>query len=318
MQNIREFINEHEIASFWLTILLILFVLFPIVGWRHMLNNLLSFYNGENAGEKFISAWITFFIILLVELIKDGNWKIEGNAAKALLGFLLAYYMYHDTKDDMMLNASYDNWFTSSSLAFKHMCDWLGNQFPAWFYADGWMHWWYITRNIIRYLFYLSLMYVGPSLVLAIPFRIIYYLWHKPKDMPSNVYELVGVLVLFPVFFYMSLWITYNCSLYEHWLSQSVYLFFACIVIYLMAGYRRRCPECGGSSLVKLAQYQETDKAIHTGSTTTWTEWSDGLKSNFRTTNHYQQTSHRHYHYKCNRCGHSWWETYTSTRKYDR
>lgn len=318
MNEIREYINKHENTTFWLTILLIILVLLPIIGWRHMIDNLLSFYNDDNAGEKLLSAWITIFIIFVVELLKNGNWKIDANEAKALLGFVIAYYMYHYTKDDMILNASSDNWFTSSSHTVKKSLDWIGSQFPEWFYANGWMHWWYILRKIIRYFLYLSLMYIGPSFVLAIPFRLVYDLWHSPKDMPSNIYEMVGILVLFPIFFYISLWITFNSPLYEHWLSQSVYLLFAFIVIFLMAGYRHRCPECGGSSLMKLEKRENTDKEIYTGYTKTWTEWSDGTKTDKKTTHHYQQTTHHHSLYKCNRCGNSWWESYSSTRKYDR
>ena len=103
MNNLREWLKKNESYALYGSFLLALLILWPIIGWEHMTDNLLSFYSGKHADEKFIAAWVTFAVIFIVELIKDGNWKISSNPLKCVAGLILAYYIYHYAKDGLDL-----------------------------------------------------------------------------------------------------------------------------------------------------------------------------------------------------------------------
>ena len=317
MEKIRAFIERHEVLTFWSSIAVILLILLPIVGVENMWGNLISFYNGDNAGEKFISVWITSFVLMSVAIVRYGNWKRESDIYNSVAALFLAYYMYHYTKDSMMAAATWDNWFTILSAKVKDVMDWLTSLLPDWFFADGWLYLWFIARKILKYAIILALLFIAPSAVLAIPLYVIYNIWHAPKDLPSTVFEMVGPLVLFPPYFYGVLWISYNSPFYERWYMRLGFLLIACLVAY-MACYRHRCPECGGSSLEKLESSTNRDAAEYTYSTKTWKESESGLKWDERITDHYEQKIHHNTKYKCARCGHTWWESYITINRFDR
>lgn len=318
MNNLREWLKKNESYALYGSFLLALLILWPIIGWEHMTDNLLSFYSGKHADEKFIAAWVTFAVIFIVELIKDGNWKISSNPLKCVAGLILAYYIYHYAKDGLDLGKNYDNWFTDSIAVFANLLSKIPGWLPDWFYADGWMYSWLIVKSILIFILKLMFVYVFPSFVLSIPLYLLYELWHMWKDQPSNLYEMVGVLVIYPIFFYLSLWITYNYPAYDDPLSRSIYLICASVVLLLMAGNRHRCPECGSSKKELLERGSVRDPEQHVGYTEYYKVYSTGYKEHERTTQNYTQTTHHNSLYRCKRCHHSWWESYTSKSKYER
>lgn len=301
-----------------MSILLVLLLLLPIIGWKNMTDNLLSFYNGKNADEKFIAAWVTFAVFFVIGIIKEGNWKVDSNVYKCVAGLILAYYIFHYAKDDFQINSNYDNWFSDSLAIFGNLLSKIPGWLPEWFYSDGWLYSWLIVRTILLFIFRVFLIYIFPSFVLSIPLYLFYELWHKWKDQPSNLYEMIGILVIYPLFFYLSLWITYNYPAYNDWLSRTIYLTCASAVLLIMAGYRHRCPQCGSSKFELLEQGKVIDPEQHIGYTEHYKVYSNGYKSHIRTSQNYSQTTHHNYLYQCKRCHHAWWESYASKRKYER
>ena len=318
MNKLRTLINKNESAAYYVAILLVLLILLPIIGWEHMTNNLLSFYNGKNADEKFIAVWITFAMLFTVGLIKDGNWKVTSNPYKCVAGLILSYYIFLYAKDGLELGKDYDNWFSDSLAVFGNLLSKIPGWLPDWFYADGWMYSWLIVRSILTFILKVMLVYVFPSFVISIPLYLFYEFWHMWKDQPSNLYEMFGILVIYPIFFYLSLWITYNYPAYDDWLSRTIYLVCANIVVLFMAGFRHRCPQCGSSKKELLERGSVRDPEQYVGYTKYYTEYSDGRRVHKKTTQNYSQTTHHNSLYRCKRCHNEWWESYASKQEYER
>lgn len=318
MNSLRSFFNKHENSSYYIALLLALVIMLPIIGWEHMGNNLLTFYNGDNADEKFIAAWITIAMLFIVGLIKDGNWKVESNTYKGVAGLFLAYYIFMYTKDDLRLNSSYDNWFSDTLGVVANLLNTIGEHLPDWFYADGWMCSWLIIRFILGFILNLILIYFFPPFMLSIPLYLLYELWHRWKDQASSLYEMIGILFIYPSFFYLSLWITYNFPAYDSWLSRTIYLICTHIVLIIMTGYRHRCPQCGSSKIDVLSRRTIREAEQHIGHTDYYDEYSDGRKVHKKTTQNYIQYSHHFSKYRCKRCYYEWWQSHTSKDKYER
>lgn len=325
MSKVQNFFSKCRLLWLIVSILLALGISTLVYGSDGAMANLFHIFSVNNsriAGEHFFSAWVTFFIFAITDRLGKDEWQIESNFAKCLVGVILAFYLYNHVSSDMMRDGlnNPDNWFTVVMTSIGSFYNWLAGCMPDWFYADGWLNLWWFIRTMLRLLFILLLAFILIPYVMAIPFGILYEVWHNKKDMPSVTYEWFAVLVIYPLFFYASLWITYHCEFYNSWFMRFLYLASSSLVIFMMAGFRMRCPECGASQLNILRTMIYKGRKEYTGSTIEMTTISSGtnIHTYIKDTDHYKQKTYKNTYYGCRRCANKWWETQVSTSDSDK
>lgn len=318
----KNIFSGHRRLWFIVSVLLAPGISTLVISGDHAMANLFHIFSVSNsriAGEHLFSAWVTFFIFALTDRLGKDEWKIEPEHAKCIFGLILAFYIYHYASHDMMRDGltNTHNWFTISMTTIGSFFNWLGGCMPDWFYADGWLYLWWFIRTLMWLFFVLLLMFILIPAVMSLPFAILYEIWHDKKDMPSTTYEWFAVLVVYPLFFYSSLWITYHCEFYNGWFPRFLYLASSSLVIWAMAGFRDRCSVCGGSQLNILREVVNRGREKYAGSTiekgTVYFQGGPDIGTYEKITDHYVRTTYKHTLLECRRCSNKWWDTQTST-----
>lgn len=249
----------------------------------------------------------------LVQLPLWGIWKIHEDIMLGLLLPLVAYVTYTGVSAHIEAHpVAPDNLAVQFYSAIAAGVRWVGSFLPDWFYAEGWMGIWFIIRCIIG----IILIVLTPALVAAIPFYIVYEIWHAKEDKCNALYELVAVTVLCPLFFGFTTWSLKSIDHNNEWLHGVFTI--AYFVIFLRAAIQRvRCPKCGCSNLERSNEYKVTHAAELESVEREAKLESDGRVSRSEKENMRQQVD-KHFDLTCKRCNHTWHNVHTSFNRFSR
>lgn len=320
MNYLQHFCSKHPLLCLILSVLLSLGISILVFGRDRATANLFHIFS-VTSGQHLFSVWVTLFFFAITDRIGQGEWKIESGTTKCIAGLILAFCIYHYASYDMMRDGELHpgNWFATAMTAILDFIKKIQNCMPKWFYADGWLNIWWLIRTVFRLAFGLFFIFFLVPLIMAIPFAILYEMWHKRRDMPSTTYEWFAVLIIYPLFFYASLWITFHFEYYSNWFMRSLYLISSTLVIYFIAGYRHRCPNCGSSQLQLIDEYVKVGREEHVGTTVEkgeiYNRYNPHIADYEKVTEHYARQTHTHSNFICQRCSNQWWETSVSTSR---
>lgn len=311
LKDICEWFEKYNLFSFVLCIGLAFFGTYFILGEA---NELLShIYTGRYFLHCYLFLVFCAIFRFLLQYPIWGMWKKHSDLILGMMLPLMGFITYVGVSYYFELHpVAPDNLAVQFYSYIAAGVRWVGGFLPDWFYAEGWMGIWFIIRCIIG----IVLIALTPALIAAIPFYIVYEIWHAKEDKCNALYELVAVTVLCPLFIGFTTWSLKSVDHNNEW-WHGIFTYAHFYIFYLVAAGRNRCPKCGGSKLIRSNEYKvHHDAQLESVEREAKLE-SDGKESRSEKENMRQQVD-KHFDLTCKRCNHKWHNVHTYFKHYSR